>query len=97
MAIPDGIAFNPECNRVTIVEVKLRHSIDAWHQLYRFYRPIVQRAFPNAELQLLEVVKNYDPGVGVPGGHVHVWDVPSFVTFGCGEEAALAIHIWSGR
>ena len=64
-AIPDGIIFNGVY--LTLVEIKLRHTVDAWYQLKDFYLPIVQCAFPWAQISCWEICKNYDPGVKLPG------------------------------
>lgn len=66
-AVLDGLLFSPDWRAACLIEIKLRHSGDAWWQLNRFYRPIVDRAFGGAfELHHLEIVQNYDPRVRLP-------------------------------
>lgn len=66
-AIPDGVLLVPSTKELVVVEVKLRHTTEAWFQLNRFYVPIVQKAFPTLKVVPLELVKSYDPGVMLPG------------------------------
>lgn len=72
-AIPDGLLFSPDWKSVCIVEIKLRHSGDAWWQMNRFYRPIVEKALGGAfEVRTMEVVQNYDPRVKLPQVTAHL-------------------------
>lgn len=66
-AIPDGLLFSSDFRQVLLLEIKLRHSGDAWYQTNRFYRPIVQKAFGNlVEVIPVEIVHLYDPRVKLP-------------------------------
>lgn len=85
---PDGLLILPHCRKVVIVEVKLRHTIDAFRQLYEKYLPVVATFFGYDlwDLALCEVVKWFDvaepfpvqpklrPGVDLAEpGDVTVW------------------------
>ncbi len=83
-AIPDGLLLAPNSRALCIVEIKLRHTGDAWHQLNRFYLPILRKCFPRAlHLRVLEICANYDPGIKLPGGTSilgdveDIWDTPT--------------------
>ena len=65
-AIPDGLLLSQDQTTATIVEIKLRHSGDAWWQLTRFYHPIAQEALRGLRVVLLEICKHYDPSVKLP-------------------------------
>lgn len=65
-AIPDGLALHPSRQELTIIEIKLRHSIDAWAQLFNLYVPVVSLAFPGWKIKVLEICKWYDPDVKLP-------------------------------
>ena len=67
-AQPDGLLVFPE-GRVHIVEVKLRHTPQAWFQLVEVYSPLIRTLFPEElwEIRLNEVVRWYDPMVVFPG------------------------------
>jgi hypothetical protein len=86
-AVPDGIIFNPP--KLILVEIKLRHTVDAWHQLNEFYLPIVQCAFPWAQISCWEICKNYDPGIQLPGAFTLHSSKPTQH-----NPAALSIWIW---
>ena len=63
-AVPDGLLFAKDWSAVSIVEVKLRHSGDAFYQLYKFYLPILEEVFrPALRVVCLEVCQFYDPFV----------------------------------
>jgi len=67
--ILDGMLFKHhllEEHEVVLIEMKRRHTADAWFQLRRLYFPVVQKAFPRKSLRLLEVCKHYEPGVKLP-------------------------------
>lgn len=65
-AIPDGLALHTKRRELIIIEVKLRHSIDAWVQLFKLYVPIVQFAFPDWNVRALEICKWYDGNTVTP-------------------------------
>lgn len=65
---PDALLFQPLHRILTIVEVKLQHTSDAWWQTNQLYSPVVSRVFP-PELwtyNIVEVVKWFDPSVRFP-------------------------------
>jgi hypothetical protein len=67
--ILDGILFHhPKMvNReLILVEMKKRHTADAWFQLRYLYHPVVQRVFQNYNLRLLEICKEFELGVVLP-------------------------------
>lgn len=66
-AIPDGLLLSRDRKILLCIEIKLRHSTDAWFQLNRFYLPILRRAVGNSLiLRTLEICRYYDPGVRLP-------------------------------
>lgn len=73
LAQPDGLLIDIYRGRVILVEVKYQHCLDAWWQLERKYRPLVEHIFPAAEWKVstCEVVRWYDPAVRVPD-HVNL-------------------------
>lgn len=59
----DGLV---EVNGVfTIIEVKGRHTSDAWWQLRRLYEPVL-RSLGVEKINLLEVCRSFDPAVAFP-------------------------------
>lgn len=65
-AIPDALVFSPDFTKVAVVEVKLRHRVDAFYQLNSFYLPIVRLALPTLHVGSLEVCCYYDPAIQLP-------------------------------
>jgi hypothetical protein len=51
----DWMAVDMERGFICIVEIKLNRVPDAWWQLNRKYRPLVEKLFPNFDIGLLEI------------------------------------------
>lgn len=92
---PDGLLIAPDEALITIVEIKLRHTVEAWWKLLYVYRPAVCAAFRGAPwaVALCEVVRWYDPAEPFPEHKLcHTQGFP-------GEMLALApgdvgVQIW---
>lgn len=91
-AIPDALLLLNDT--INLFEVKYTHTADAWFQLHRLYLPIVQNAFPDSKINLIEVCRNYDPAVRLAGDITIVEDLLSFCSK---EQRSFGIYIWSGR
>lgn len=65
---PDGLLFDIEGGKITIFEIKLQHTIDAWWQLEHLYLPVVRFLFPSSlwDIATIEFVKWYDPATSFP-------------------------------
>ena len=94
MAIPDGICFSRHLDCLTIIEIKVRHTEEAWHQLNLLYLPVVKRAFPQHKIKLLEVVRWYEPEIKLPGNTMQVIDPGMHFE---SEDYDYGIYIWSDR
>jgi hypothetical protein len=88
-AIPDAIYLKDEV--LTIFEIKLSHSADAWHQLNNLYKPIVQKAYPHLHINLCEVCRNYDRSIKLP----RVEFVDDLARFASSKQDKFGIYIWS--
>lgn len=68
---PDGILFRFLDRQITIVEIKLQHTSDAWWQVKHLYYPVLSKAFPEGlwSFNFCEIVKWYDPAVAFPERH----------------------------
>lgn len=65
---PDGLLFQPYDHTITIIEIKLQHTADAWWQTKMLYLPVVAAVFP-PELwcyNICEIVKWLDPATHFP-------------------------------
>lgn len=87
----DGLIFLPEILQVIIVEVKLHHTAQAWWQLERLYRPVLETIFlPGAwKMSSLELVRFYDPMTPFPERPAMIPDVLM------SEPGRFAVHIWN--
>lgn len=85
--IPDGI-FTYE-GRVVVVEIKLRHCIEAWEQLRKLYFPVVTRAFGQSP-RLLEVVQHYVPEVVFPEPTLVMPTIQQYLA----SQAEMGVVIW---
>jgi hypothetical protein len=91
-AIPDAIYLHEGI--LTIFEIKLKHTADAWYQLRKLYLPVVQKAYPGAEINLCEICREYDPSIRLAGDVTFVENLNHFVAR---RSPAFGIYIWSGR
>jgi hypothetical protein len=89
LCIPDGIVISEQRpDLLTIVEIKLRHTSDAWYQLHDLYLPVAKKAFPSHTIQLLEICKFYDPAIKLPRPIVPLENVRRYICEG-GEPFAV--------
>ena len=91
-AQPDGLIVDFFKGRITIIEIKLKHTTDAWWQTRRLYEPLVRYLFGERQWHYAccEVVRWYDPAIRVPE-HVVFTDDPSKL-----YASAYGIHIFGG-
>lgn len=71
--IPDAVLFCDDDQgrpQTKIFEVKRQHMPEAWWQLERLYRPVLQAAFPSHYIACVEVVRTYDSQMPWPEEHV---------------------------
>lgn len=90
---PDGLLFDFEKGRITICEVKLRHTQQAWYQLYDIYKPLIQHMFPGHlwSIRCLEICRWYDMATAIPGPHQLRNRVED-----CGTDI-MGVHIYEGH
>lgn len=64
---PDGVFVDFDAGRVTIVEVKLRHTSGAWWQVRRLYEPVLKHLFGGDwSFSAVEVVRWFDGTIPFP-------------------------------
>jgi hypothetical protein len=61
---PDGVLAFSEV--VYVFEIKYQHVPEAWWQLVKLYRPLVERIFVGKPVRCVEVCRSYDPATGFP-------------------------------
>ena len=87
---PDGLIFDWSRRVIVIVEIKLRHTPDAFWQVTNLYRPVLEHAFHGRRwhFRQLEVVKWYDPSTYFPCDVTMVSD--PLLT----PRKGMGVHIW---
>jgi hypothetical protein len=65
---PDGLLFQPLDSLLTVIEIKLQHTSDAWWQTQQLYLPVIAQVFPPAlwRYNICEIVKWFDPHTNFP-------------------------------
>ena len=86
---PDGLLFDLQSGRITIVEVKYQHTSDAWWQVRHLYQPVLQAMFPEKlwSFDACEIVKWYDPDTRFPEKLVLAQEISM-------KHPAFKVHIW---
>lgn len=77
---PDALHFDILKGVLTVFEVKLSRTYDAWWQLRGLYAPLLAKAYPDFEVKVVKVVKNWYPGF---------WPEPFVLAIDMGEVASL--------
>ena len=92
---PDALVFDPRQGIITVVEVKLRHTSNAWWQLKELYIPVVRAVFGSAwEYRPIEVVKSFDPHTKFPEKFELIRDVRDIEL---PNVTSFHVHIWDGK
>lgn len=85
---PDGILIFPHSAKIVVTEIKLRHTREAYYQLFELYLPVVMHTFGHIwRYGCLEVVRWYDPSESVPKT-AHLCKEPSVINPG-----VFGVHI----
>jgi hypothetical protein len=88
-AQPDGLLFNIPKGRVTIFELKLKHTADAWWQLRKKYEPLLHTWLEgHYHIEVCEMVQWYDGTAEFPE-NVLLTPEPQDLTKG-----TLGVFIW---
>jgi len=66
---PDALLVGKD--QVVLFEVKVRSTSDAWWQLEKLYKPVVEKAFGRTVEGLVMVCKHFDPATTGLGGEPH--------------------------
>jgi hypothetical protein len=90
---PDALVLFTDYCFDLLIEIKTRHTYDAWWQLRHLYYPVVGKALKR-ELKLLEVVRAYDPAIQLPEDEIRLLDEAQDIV---GSNAPYNIYIWTGR
>ena len=88
---PDGVLFDIEGGKLTVFEIKLQHTIDAWWQLEHLYLPVLRHLFPPKwwSYATCEFVKWYDPATAFPVRPALCADLRDI------RPEQFGVHIWN--
>lgn len=88
---PDGLIINLNTGIITVIEVKLKHTGQAYYQLLNLYLPVLACIFPQKMWKLVpcEVVKWFDPITPFPT-QVQLCPNPALAT----AADRFHVHIW---
>lgn len=88
---PDGLIFDIVEKVIYVVEVKLKHTTDAWWQLRHLYLPVLAKIFPPEvwEYRPCEIVRWYEKDLPFPEP---VTLVQSPLALRSGQ---FGVHIWA--
>ena len=87
---PDGLLIDIRNGLITIVEVKLRHTSDAWWQTRQLYLPVLQRLFGTLmwKYNILEIVRWYDADTLFPERYKLAAEIGGL------PVGKFGVHIW---
>ena len=87
---PDGLLIDSEQGLIVIIEIKLRHTSDAWWQLRHLYEPVVRKLFGDTQWRygLVEIVRWFDPAVPFPEKFQKLKTISHI------QPGRLGVHIW---
>ena len=89
---PDGLICDMKQGKITIIEFKLQHTVQAWWQLRRLYEPVVKKLFGEKfTYSMLEIARWVDPDIDFPEHYTYIKD-PMEV-----EVGAFGVHIWNPK
>ena len=87
---PDGLILDFNRSRITILEMKLHHTQNAWWALRRLYEPTLRAIFGNRwSYSVCEVVRWHDPSVFWPEPLIMCPDPSKLPLNGFG------VHLWA--
>lgn len=85
--VPDGLYLSEDM--ALVVEIKHQHVPESWWQLRGLYGPAVKRLPLVCHVNLLTIVKSFDPAVSYPEPVERVWDVADFAVKPCPRVGVL--------
>lgn len=91
---PDALILDIRRGTIAVIEIKLKHTSDAWWQVRRLYLPVVQFIFGDAwTYTAVEVAKWFDPHTKFPERF-------EFVDRACDLSLLppdkFHLHLWNG-
>lgn len=90
--VPDGL-FLVGRDFWVIVEIKRQHMPEAWWQLKRLYKPVIEHDGKN-RAECVEIVQSYDPAMPFPTAVELLPDLEAFLSWMRAPSARFAVFEW---
>ena len=91
---PDALILDIRLGTITVIEIKLKHTSDAWWQVRRLYLPLVQSIFGEEwDYIAVEVAKWFDPHTKFPEWFEFADSIEKFSTL---SPKTFHLHLWNG-
>lgn len=92
---PDAIILDIRRGTITIVEIKIKHTADAWWQVRRLYLPVIRHIFGEGWGYIsVELTKWFDPHTKFPERFAFVNPADSFPRL---SPDRFHVYIWNER
>lgn len=85
---PDAIFVDEERKKLTLFEIKLQHTSDAWWQLRKLYEPVLHAIFPSFSIASIELVRWMDPHTPFPETFYFAGELAQ------ARDSLLGVHIF---
>lgn len=91
---PDALLIDFRRGVIAVIEIKLKHTSDAWWQVRKLYTPVVSHLFrPGWKYVAIELVKVFDPHTKFPEKFRMLKNLTYATSSVPGE---FYVHIWDG-
>lgn len=90
LCYPDALLVSESL--VLIIEIKTRHTTDAWFQLRKLYYPVVSKVYEQP-IKLLEVCRAYDPLIELPEKETILENLEDYAR----ADTDYCTYIYNGR
>lgn len=92
---PDALLIDLKRGEITVVEIKLKHTSDAWWQVRRLYTPVVEFMFGEGwTYRALEITKWFDADTKFPERFEFI---DSLSEISQSNAGTFHVHLWNGR
>ena len=92
---PDALIVDLRRGEITVIEIKLKHTSDAWWQVRRLYTPVVKHIFgEHWTYRALEITKWFDADTKFPERFDFLDTLSELPQR---EASKFLVHIWSGK
>lgn len=88
---PDHLLIDEWQRKLTIIEIKLQHCLEAHAQIRLLYEPVLRKMYSGYSFAFIELVQWHDPHIGFPETYYFEPNITM------AEVNKFGIHIWNPR